>query len=61
MSRPKTFKDYTGNEPAKKILQEAISACRIQKAMLPHILLYGSPGVGKQLWPRLLRQKPGIL
>lgn len=45
--RPKDFDSYIGNERAKNILKEAIQAHEIEFTCLPHILIYGSPGMGK--------------
>lgn len=45
--RPQTFKDYIGQEKVKKSLDVLISAAKIRKDPLEHILIYGPPGLGK--------------
>ncbi|MBW7954329.1 Holliday junction branch migration DNA helicase RuvB [Candidatus Gracilibacteria bacterium] len=45
--RPKALGDYVGQEQIKKHLQVSISAAKIRKSPLEHILFYGPPGLGK--------------
>jgi Holliday junction DNA helicase RuvB len=45
--RPKTFKDYIGQEKVKKNLDIFISAARMRNESLDHVLFYGPPGLGK--------------
>ena len=47
--RPQTFSEFinSSNEQAVKILQDAVFVSKKKKIVLPHILLYGPPGVGK--------------
>lgn len=45
--RPKTFKEYVGQERLKKNLKLAITAAKKRKEPIDHILLYGPPGLGK--------------
>lgn len=45
--RPKDFKNYIGQETAKKNLQLAIRAAQKRKEPIDHVLLYGAPGLGK--------------
>ncbi|BBA22425.1 Holliday junction branch migration DNA helicase RuvB [Mycoplasmopsis bovirhinis] len=45
--RPTQFKDFVGQKNLVKTLQTVISSSQIQQKNLPHILFYGSPGMGK--------------
>ena len=45
--RPKTLKEYTGQEKAKENLSIAIEAAKGRGEAIDHILLYGPPGLGK--------------
>ena len=42
--RPKTLRDYTGQEKAKENLSVYIEAARRRNEPLDHVLLYGPPG-----------------
>ena len=45
--RPKTLREYVGQETVKKSLNIYIEAARKRHDPLDHILLYGPPGLGK--------------
>ncbi len=45
--RPRTLKDYYGQEPVKESLSIYIQAARMRSEPLDHILFYGPPGLGK--------------
>lgn len=45
--RPKTLKEYIGQEEIKESLSIAIKAAKTMDEMLNHILLFGSAGLGK--------------
>ena len=45
--RPKTLADYVGQEKIKENLRVFMAAARKRDEPLEHILLYGSPGLGK--------------
>ena len=45
--RPKTLREYIGQETVKKSLNIYIEAARKRGDALDHILLYGPPGLGK--------------
>ncbi len=45
--RPHTFDEYTGQEQIKKNLDITISAAKMRKEPLDHVLFYGPPGLGK--------------
>ena len=45
--RPKTFKEYIGQEKLKKNLELAIKAAKGRGETIDHLLLYGPPGLGK--------------
>lgn len=45
--RPKRFNEYVGQEKIKDNLKISIQAAQKRKEPIEHILLYGSPGLGK--------------
>src|SRR5262245_13456947 len=45
--RPESWDDIIGNRRAVENIREAITAAKRQQVPLPHILLFGGPGVGK--------------
>ena len=47
LARPKTFKEFIGQEKLKSSLRIAIDASMYRKEPLEHILFYGQPGLGK--------------
>ena len=53
--RPKTLKDFVGQEKIKEILSITIEACKQRNEPIDHILFYGPPGLGKLPFPLLLQ------
>jgi Holliday junction DNA helicase RuvB len=47
LNRPQTLDDYVGQTKAKEIIKLTIGACLKTGKPLPHILLWGQPGLGK--------------
>lgn len=45
--RPKTFKEYIGQEQLKQKMEIYIKAAKKRGSAIDHILLYGPPGLGK--------------
>ena len=45
--RPKTIREYIGQEKAKDNLQVFINAAKMRNEPLDHVLLHGPPGLGK--------------
>lgn len=45
--RPKTLREYIGQEKAKENLKVFIEAAKARGEQLDHVLLYGPPGLGK--------------
>lgn len=45
--RPKSLQEYIGQEQVKQNLQISIEAAKKRNEALDHVLLYGSPGLGK--------------
>ena len=45
--RPKTLREYVGQEPIKETLSISIEAALKRREPLDHLLLYGPPGLGK--------------
>lgn len=45
--RPRSFDEYTGQEKIKKNLDIFITAAKMRKEPLDHVLFYGPPGLGK--------------
>ena len=45
--RPKTLKEYVGQNALKEMLDIYITTAKLRKESLDHVLLYGPPGLGK--------------
>jgi Holliday junction DNA helicase RuvB len=57
--RPTSFADYTGQERLKKNLKLAIDAAKKRNEPIDHILLYGSPGLGKTTMATVIAHEMG--
>ncbi len=57
--RPSTFEDYTGQEQIKQNLDISISAAKMRKEPLDHVLFYGPPGLGKTTLAHIIASEMG--
>lgn len=57
--RPKSFKEYVGQERLKKNLQLAIGAAKKRGEPIDHVLLYGPPGLGKTTMATVIANEMG--
>ncbi len=58
--RPKTLKDYVGQEKAKENLDIYIKAALGRHESLDHVLLYGPPGLGKTTLSNIIAHEMGV-
>lgn len=58
-NRPLTFDDYIGQERMKQQLRVTIGAARRNRNPLPHILIYGNPGLGKTTIAKIIANEFG--
>ncbi len=57
--RPRRFDEYTGQEPIKQNLNISITAAKMRKEPLDHVLFYGPPGLGKTTLAHIIASEMG--
>ena len=57
--RPKSLKDYVGQQKIKENLQVFMAAAKKRGQPMEHILLYGSPGLGKTTLAHIIAREMG--
>jgi Holliday junction DNA helicase RuvB len=58
--RPKSFKQYIGQEKIKTNLQVLIQAAKEREETIDHLLFYGSPGLGKTTLANIIAHEMGV-
>ena len=58
--RPKSFKDYVGQEKLKNSIKVYIEAAMGRGEPLDHVLLYGPPGLGKTTLSNIIAYEMGV-
>lgn len=58
--RPKTIREYIGQQKAKDNLYVFINAAKMRGESLDHVLLHGSPGLGKTTLAAVIANEMGV-
>ena len=58
--RPKTLREYSGQEKAKGNLEVFIQAAKMRREPLDHVLLHGPPGLGKTTLSGIIANEMGV-
>jgi Holliday junction DNA helicase RuvB len=58
--RPRTLQEYVGQDAIKENLQIFMSAAKKRHDPLEHVLLYGSPGLGKTTLAHIIAREMGV-
>ena len=58
--RPKTLREYSGQEKAKGNLEVFIQAAKMRHEPLDHVLLHGPPGLGKTTLSGIIANEMGV-
>ena len=58
--RPRTLKEYIGQEKAKGNLEVFIQAAKMRQEPLDHVLLHGPPGLGKTTLSGIIANEMGV-
>lgn len=58
--RPRTLKEYIGQQKVKEKLEIFIKAAKGRKEPLDHVLLYGPPGLGKTTLANIISNEMGV-
>ncbi len=58
--RPKTLREYIGQEKAKGNLEVFIQAAKMRGEPLDHVLLHGPPGLGKTTLSNIIANEMGV-
>ncbi len=58
--RPRTLRDFVGQESVKEQLAIALAAAKARGEALDHVLLVGPPGLGKTTLAQIIREELGV-